>query len=365
MPEPQRDYYDILGVPRDADEKTIKSAFRDLALKYHPDRNKAPEAEERFKAIAEAYAVLSNPQKRAAYDAGGLADGIGVSLEDLFRDMDVGDLLSGLGFDDTSIFDRFLHRRAPGPARGADLEVELEITLERVRTGGQETVRLSHPVSCPTCHGSGAHPDTPPRRCETCQGTGQQVLSRRQQGMVWQHMTTCQGCHGRGDIIEKPCPDCAGRGQTARAEALMVTIPVGVEEGMALRIPGRGLPSREVGGPPGDVLVVVHSQPDARFERHGADLWRFATVRVVDAVLGTHLEVPTLDGPTTVTVPPGTQADTVLRLSGKGLPVYGRPAHGHLYLRLRVQVPEHLSAEERTLYERLPALQQSAPQETS
>ena len=145
MPVTQRDYYEVLGVPRDADEKAIKAAFRDLALKYHPDRNKAPDAEEKFKEIAEAYAVLSNPQKRAEYDAGGFQWGGGAAPEDLFRGVDFGDLFSGFGFGGGGIFDRFFHRRAPGPPRGADLEVELEIPLERVLTGGQETVRLSHP----------------------------------------------------------------------------------------------------------------------------------------------------------------------------------------------------------------------------
>jgi molecular chaperone DnaJ len=353
MAATQRDYYEVLGVSRDADEKAIKAAFRDLALQYHPDRNKAADAEEKFKEIAEAYAVLSNPQKRAAYDAGGVP--WGGTPEDLFRGVDFGDLFSGFGFGG-SIFDRFFHRRAPGPPRGADLEVELVIPLERVLTGGQETVRLTHPTPCATCHGTGAPPDTPPRRCEACNGTGQRVDSRRDRGVLLQQITTCPSCHGRGNIIDKPCTDCHGRGEMEREEELTVTIPLGVEEGMALRIPGHGLPSRDPGGTPGDLLVVVRSTPDARFERHGADLWRLEMVQVPDAVLGTRLEVPTLDGHATVTVPPGTQPDTVLRLPHKGLPVFGNPERGDLYLRVRVHIPEQVSAEERTLYERLRTL---------
>lgn len=347
-------------MPRDADDKAIKSAFRDLALTYHPDRNKAPEAEEKFKEIAEAYAVLSNPQKRTDYDAG-VFHGAGMTPEDLFRDIDFGDLFGGfggLGFGGGSMFDRFFpgHRRAPGPPRGADLEVAIAIPLQRVCSGGQETVLVARLAPCDTCHGSGAHPDTPPRRCETCQGSGQQVNSRRDQGVILQQISTCRGCHGRGTLIDKPCADCAGQGQIERQETLTVTIPVGVEEGMALRVPGHGLPSRETGGTCGDLFVVVRTQPDARFERHGKDLWHLESVPLVDAVLGTQMQVPTLDGPATVTIPPGTQPDTVLRLAGKGLPAFGSPGRGHLYLRLRVQVPEQLTAEERQLYERLRAL---------
>ncbi len=353
MPATQRDYYEVLGVPRDADAKTIKAAFRDLALQYHPDRNKAADAEEQFKEIAEAYAVLSNPQKRAEYDAGGVQ--WGGAPEDLFRGVDVGDLFSGFGFGGGSIFDRFF-RRPPGPSRGADLEVELAIPLERVLTGGQETVRLTRPIPCTPCHGSGAHPDTPPRHCEACHGTGQRIDSRRDRGVLLQQMTTCPTCHGRGNVIDKPCAECHGRGEMAREEELTVTIPIGVEEGSALRLPGHGLPSHDASGAPGDLLVVVHSTPEARFERHGNDLWRLEAVEVTDAVLGTQRDVPTLEDHVTVTIPPGTQPDTVLRFPGHGLPEFRRQTRGNLYLRVRVHVPEQLSTEEHQLYERLQAL---------
>jgi molecular chaperone DnaJ len=175
---------------------------------------------------------------------------------------------------------------------------------------------------------------------------------------MFQQITACPTCHGRGSIVDKPCTACHGRGETEHTEEITVTIPLGVEEGMALRIPGHGLLSREATGPPGDLFVVVHSAPDARFERQGADLWRSETVPLVDAVLGTTLEIPTLDAHVTVTVPPGTQPETVLRLHGKGLPAYGQSRRGSLYLRLRVHVPERLSAEERQLYERLRMIRQ-------
>lgn len=364
MATTSRDYYEILGVARDADEKTIKDAFRALALQYHPDRNKASDAEEKFKEIAEAYTVLSNPQKRAVYDAGDMTGVAGVAPEDLFSGIDVSDLFGGLdpGFGGEGLFERFFgHRRPRGPRQGTHLEMVIVVPLERVRTGGEETVHVARPVTCTVCHGAGAPPDTPPRRCESCQGTGQRTTSQSDRGVLFQQITPCPTCHGRGSIIDKPCAECHGRGEVERTEDLTVTIPVGVEEGMALRVPGHGLPSPEANGPPGDLFVVVHSAPDVRFERHGADLWHVETIPLVDAVLGTTLDVPSLDSPVTVTVPPGTQPETVLRLQGKGLPAYGQRIRGSLYLRLRVQVPEQLSAEERTLYERLRMVRQQAP----
>jgi molecular chaperone DnaJ len=360
MPTTSRDYYEVLGVPRDADQKAIKDAFRTLALQYHPDRNKEPGAEERFKEIAEAYAVLADPQKRAAYDAGGVAGVRGFSPEDLFSGIDFEDIFGGLGFDfgGGGLFDRFFRRqrRPAGPPRGQDLEVELEVPLARVATGGEETVHFRHPAVCAPCHGSGAQAGTTPRRCDACHGTGQHVTSRRESGITFQQITTCPTCHGRGTIIDTPCSECQGRGEVTREETLTVTIPIGVEEGMALRIPGRGLPSREASGTPGDVFVVVRSAPDPRFARRGADLWHEETVPAVEAILGTDLDVPTLDGPTTVAVPPGTQPDTVLRLRGKGLPEFGGDRRGDLYVRLRVHIPERLSAAERNLYEQVRAL---------
>lgn len=364
MATTSRNYYDILGVAPEADEKTIKDAFRALALQYHPDRNKAPDAEEKFKEIAEAYAVLSNPQKRAAYDAGGMTGVGGFTPEDLFSGIDFSDLFGGLdlGFGGESIFERFFRPRRPqGPRQGDHLEAVIAVPLERVLTGGEETVHVTRPIPCAVCHGSGAPPDTPPRRCDACQGTGQRTTSRRDSGVMFQQITSCPTCHGRGSLIDKPCAACHGRGETERSEEIKVAIPVGVKEGMTLRLFGHGLPSHVANGAPGDLFVVVHTAPDARFERQGADLWRLETIPVVDAVLGTTLDVPTLDGHATVTIPPGTQPETVLRLHDKGLPEYGQSRRGSLYLRLHVHVPERLSAAERTLYERLRSAGQQEP----
>ena len=357
MPATRRDYYEVLGVARDASHKAIKDAFRSLAMKYHPDRNKAPDAEEKFKEIAEAYAVLSDPGKRAQYDHGGFAGVADFTAEDLFGGIDFGDIFGdmGFGFDFGAggIFDRLFRHRRPGPARGQDLEVELRVPLERIDTGGEETLRYSRAVRCATCGGSGAKPGTEPRRCEACGGSGHRVIShdqKREKGSVrFQQVTLCPECDGRGTLIDHPCPDCQGRGQVEKEEALKVQIPAGIEEGTALRIRGHGMPGETASAPPGDLFVTVRSAPDARFERVGADLWRRETLEVVDAVLGTRLQVPTLTGEVEVRVPSGTQPDEVLRLRGKGLPRFEESGRGDLNLRIEVQIPEQLSAEERSL----------------
>lgn len=356
----QRDYYEVLGVAKDADQKAIKDAFRGLALKYHPDRNKAPGAEERFKEIAEAYAVLSDPKKRADYDARGFAGVAGFSQQDLFSGINFEDIFGGLNFDfgGGGPFEGFFHRRRAGPRRGANVEVELFVSLERVASGGEESVRLMRPVTCPACHGSGGKDGAAPVQCQACGGSGRLTRSRREEKehVLIQQITLCPHCQGRGSLIEHPCPDCRGSGEVEREESLTVKIPVGVEEGMALRIPGKGLPSPDPSGGNGDLFVVVRSRRDARFERAGADLLRLESIALTDAVLGAKLEVPTLDGSASVSVPPGTQPDAVLRLKGKGLPVFGGGHRGDLYLRIGVRVPERLTREERELYERLRAL---------
>jgi molecular chaperone DnaJ len=350
----------VLGVPKNADGKAIKDAFRKLALQYHPDRNKAPGAEERFKEIAEAYAVLSDPKKRAEYDTRGFEGVAGFSREDLFGGIDFEDLFGGLNFDfgqGGGLFNHFFHRRQTGPVRGSNIEVELTIPLERVVSGGEEKVRLPYQTACSACHGSGAAAGTQPRTCSACNGTGQQTTRRSETrdktNVVIQQISICPSCGGRGSVIDKPCLECGGKGKTTHEEVLSVTIPVGVEEGMALRLSGRGMPSREQGGQPGDLFVVVRSAPDPRFERDGADLWRNESISVVDAVLGTKLNVPTLDHSAEVTVPPGTQPYAVLRVRGKGLPEFGGRKHGDLYLRILVHIPEHLSSEERGIYQQL------------
>ncbi len=355
----QQDYYEVLGVPRNADQKAIKDAFRQLALKFHPDRNKEPGAEDRFKQIAEAYAVLSDPKKRTAYDAGGFEGVSGFSPEDLFANIDFGDLFGGMGFDfgGGGPFGSFFGSRRAGPARGQDIQVVLPVSLDRVASGGPETVRFQHSQVCPECKGSGAKSGTEPKKCSACGGTGQKVHSQSKGNVRFQQVSTCPDCQGRGSTIEHPCPTCQAQGQIEKEERLQIDVPRGAEEGMVLRVAGQGFPSPESNGAPGDLLVILRTISDPRFEREEADLWHTAPLEIADAVLGTTLKVPTLDKPVDVKVPPGTQPDTVLRVRGRGLPLFGRDTRGNLYVRLKLHVPDHLEADERDLYQRVRTLQ--------
>jgi molecular chaperone DnaJ len=353
----------VLGIARDADVKAIQDAFRALALKYHPDRNKSPQAEERFKQIAEAYAILSDPKKRAQYDSSGFAGVAGFSPEDLFGGINFDDIFGGAGFGfdfGGRLFDHFFHRRRHGPERGANVEIELSIPLTRIESGGEETVRYHRPVACPECHGNGARTGTQPRTCTICGGSGRLIRTQGEHKdnhqITLQQVSSCPHCHGKGRIVDQPCPMCSGHGEVEQEETLSVTIPKGAEEGMALRVPGHGLPSSEAGGVPGDLYVVVRSLHDPRFVRDGADLWHSVNLPVPDAVLGTTLEVPTLDGHASVTIPAGTQPDSVLRLQGKGLPDFGGNSHGDLFVRIQLQVPQHPSPQENALYQQLRAL---------
>jgi molecular chaperone DnaJ len=356
----QRDYYEVLGVPREADAKTIRDAFRKLALQYHPDRNKEPDAEERFKEIAEAYGILSDPDKRAKYDAGGFGGVAGFSTEDIFGGIDLGDIFGDLGHGfGGSIFDRlFRHGGAPA-GRGRDLEVLLTVPLATIATGGKETVRFDRPATCDACTGSGARTGTTPKTCDECGGSGQKTIRQgREEGVQFRQITTCPRCQGQGQVIEDPCPQCHGSGRINKAESLQVTVPAGAEEGLALRIPGHGFPGVGAAAA-GDLFVIVRSEPDARFQRLGADLWRHERLEVADAVLGVRRQVPTLNGEVEVRIPEGTQPDEVLRLRGKGLPIGGTGARGDLNIRIEVHIPEHPTAEERALYEQLRALADS------
>jgi molecular chaperone DnaJ len=357
----------VLGVGKDADPKAIKDSFRKLALKYHPDRNKEPGAEERFKEIAAAYAVLSDPKKRTEYDSRGFAGVAGFSEQDLFGGINFDDIFSGLNFNfggrDGGLFNGFFgrHRQHKGPQRGGDIEASLSVSLDRIAHGGEEVVRVSHPATCSACHGSGGQGGAAARSCEACKGTGRITQSQRaaEHQVFIQHVSTCPACQGRGSVIEHPCAQCNGSGQENREEILSLKIPRGIAEGMALRIAGKGMPSPDAGGDAGDLLVVVHAQPDPRFERNGADLLRREYVALTDAVLGTTLNVPTLEASVSVQLPPGTQPGTVLRLEGKGLPEFGSDRQGEMYLHIMIRVPEKLSNEAWKLYEQLRVLEKS------
>ncbi len=332
----ERDYYEVLGVPRDADAKTIKDAYHNLAMKWHPDRNKGPDAEERFKEIAKAYAVLSDSKKRAKYDARGFEGIAHYSHDDLFRNIDLGSIFGDLGFGfgpgGESIFDRFFQERPAQPAHGRDLRVTLQVPLERIAAGGYETVSYTRTEVCPACHGHGTKSGSPPAHCKACNGTGHQVVGRKAQqrdgtSIRFEQITGCPVCQGAGAIVEEPCNKCGGSGYIERESAVRIRIPPGIEEGAVLRIPGHGLVDQHSRAP-GDLYVAIYSKPDRRFQRRGADLWRSETLAIEDAVLGTRIIVPTLDGEVEVRVPSGVQPDEVLRLRGKGLPRTGNGVRG-------------------------------------
>lgn len=359
MANSKRDYYEILGVSRDSSPEDIKEAFRNLTLKFHPDRNKAPDAEEKFKEIAEAYAVLSNPQKRSEYNVRGFAGVAGYTPEDLFSGIDFGDIFSdvGFGFDRESMFERFFHPRARRPRRGRDMQVGLTVPLECIASGGEEPVHIQRPMICTVCNGSGVAAGSTISECSECKGSGRKIIKqRREKGVSFQEIITCPFCHGKGKIIEELCHECGGRGEVLRDDVLTVTIPVGAEEGMSLRIPGHGFPSSFRGAAPGDLYIIVSTAPDPRFERRGADLWRVERIKLVDAVLGITLSVPSLKGSLKVKVPAGSQPNDVLKLDNQGLPFYGGAGRGNLNIRLAVQIPEKLSSQERKLYEQLQSL---------
>ena len=244
----------------------------------------------------------------------------------------------------------------PSARRGADIETTLRVALERVALGGEESLLLSRPATCPACRGSGGQDGAVRRRCEACQGTGHITHSHYDEEPIVQHIIPCVTCYGHGTLIDHPCATCRGTGTIARDETLTVTVPRGVADDTVLRVAGLGMASPDAAGSAGDLLVRVQAQHDPRFERDGADLLRNETIALTDAVLGTTRTVPTLDKTSRLRIPPGTQPGTVLRLLGKGLPVFGSKRHGELQVRIRVQVPDRLSPEERALYERLRAL---------
>ena len=257
MTNKERDYYDILGIPRDADKKNIKEAYHRLAMKWHPDRNKSPEAEEKFKEIAKAYAILSDPNKRARYDAHGFEGVAHYSHDDLFRNVDLGSLFGDLGFGfgpgGDSIFDRFFGRaKHEQSGRGQDIQVKLDVPLNRIAEGGEQVLRYTRPTQCNKCHGHGTSDGQPPPVCSACNGSGHKVVQSKQTSgdqntIHFQQLLTCPECHGRGVSPTERCHVCHGTGQINEPQTLKLTIPKGIEEGMTLRIPGHGFPGQHPG----------------------------------------------------------------------------------------------------------------------
>jgi molecular chaperone DnaJ len=349
------DYYEVLGVRRDADAETIKNAFRQLARRYHPDISTEPDAEQRFKEIAEAYGVLSDPAKRASYDAQGSAGLAGITAEDLWGGIDFADIFGSGAAPFGSLFERLFGAPMAGPPRGQDVHLDLIISLDEVLTGAKQAVTIRRPGPCPQCAGSGSRSGTAPRRCPDCGGTGERVVARRHGPLMVRQVTTCPQCQGRGRVVDQPCPACGASGRAVREDKVTIGIPVGIPEGATLRLAGHGMPSPLPGGAPGDAYVSIRTGADLRFKRVGADLWSDLHIQVPDAALGVTATVPVLQGQVQVRVPPGTQPGSVLRVGGEGLPRYGEHGRGSLNLTVILDIPRQLSARKRQLYEQLRA----------
>jgi len=354
----KRDYYEILGVSRDASQEGIKSAYRKLALKYHPDKNpgNTKEAEEKFKEISEAYAVLSDPTKRAQYDRFGHAGISGrYTYEDIFRGSDIEDILKDFGFRGfgfggglfEDLFEGFFGRtarRPGGPPRGADLEYDLEIDLRDAAFGLDTKIKTQHHEKCPVCGGSGAKPGTRPVKCPACRGSGQMHYSHG----FFSVSQTCSRCGGQGQTIETPCSACRGTGKVRRARNISMKVPPGVETGSRLRIRGEG-EAGDRGGPPGNLFVNIYVKEDKTFSRHGDDILCEVPISFSQAALGAEVEVPTLEGKAMMKVPAGTQSGKIFRLRGKGMPSLHGYARGDEHVRVVVQTPTNLTSREREL----------------
>lgn len=346
----KRDYYEVLGVDRGADKKEIKRAYRRLAKKYHPDVSDDPAAAEKFKEISEAYAVLSDDEKRRRYDQFGHAGMDGFSQEDIFSNINFEDIFSGLGFDVGNIFDMFGFGRGRrrGPQRGADLEYTLEISLEDAYSGLETDIRVPHTKKCPVCKGTRAEPGTGTRTCSTCGGSGQVRQVRNTILGQMMNISTCPDCQGEGTVVEKPCSNCNGRGIVKKTSTIHVKIPPGVETGSRLRIPGEGEMGLR-GGQPGDLYVVIKVKPHRIFERDGANLYTEKPISFVQAALGDTVKVPTLDRPVKLRIPAGTQSGTTFRVKGHGMPHLKRNGYGNLYVKVKVVTPRKLSSRQKEL----------------
>ncbi len=340
----KRDFYETLGVVKTASEAELKAAFRKTAMVCHPDRNPGDkQAEARFKELNEAYQHLSDPQKRAAYDryghaafdqAGGMGDGFGASMSDIFDDL-FGDIMGRRGGG----------RTTSGKERGADLRYNLEISLEDAYKGKNASVKLPTSIACEACSGTGAKPGSKPTVCKTCAGHGR---VRAQQGF-FAIERTCPTCHGRGQIIENPCDKCTGLGRVTRERTLAVNVPAGVEDGTRIRLSGEGEAGMRGGGP-GDLYIFLAIKPHPFFQRDGADLYCRVPISMVQAALGGEFTVRTLDGgDAKVRVPEGCQSGRQLKLRGKGMPILRSRDLGELYIQTVVETPQSLTRRQREL----------------
>ena len=359
----KRDYYDILGVQKGASSDEIKSAYRRLAMQYHPDRNKDGGAEAKFKEISEAYAVLSDDNKRGAYDQYGHdAFSQQFSQEDIFRGTDFESIFRNSGFysdDDFGTFENmfssffgqqgFAQQR--GPSKGRDLQIELDITLEDAFRGVEKEISPRRLVTCPRCSGGRAEPGSTVRKCLNCNGTGQARTVRRGGFMQFVSVTTCRNCHGTGKTIDKECTTCSGRGSVESHDKLLIRIPAGARSGLVLRLKGEGEASPN-GGRAGDLFAVISVEGHGTFEVDGLNLVMDRKISFSQAALGAEITVPTIDGSkATLKVPAGTQSHTLFRLRGQGMPDVNEKHRGDQIVRVIIETPAKLSKHQRELLE--------------
>jgi len=355
----KQDYYDVLNVSRNASKRDIKKAYRKLALKYHPDRNKSQEAEEKFKEISEAYAVLSDNEKRMQYDRFG-HEGISsrYTWDDIFRSADFERVFRDLGFGFGgfgTIFGMFFRGGGPrryGPRRGADIQYDVEISLEEAAFGLNKEMKVPGFDSCDNCHGSGVKPGTSPNKCPECNGTGE---IRRTRSFGYMHFTEvemCRKCRGKGVLIESLCRKCKGTGIVQHLRRIKLKIPRGIDNGYSLRLVGEGKLGVQ-GGPQGDLYVVVHVKPHEIFKRSGSDLYYEAHIGFPQVALGTRIQVPTLDGKARLKIPAGTQTGTMFRLRQKGVPHLHGWGRGDQFIRVIVRTPTKLSRHQKKLLSEL------------
>jgi molecular chaperone DnaJ len=355
----KRDYYEVLGVQKNASKEEIKDTYRKLAMQYHPDRNKATDAEEKFKEISEAYAVLSDVQKRQQYDNLGhsgfdqryTSEDIfrGADFDSVFRDMNFGDIFrsifgGGGGFGGGG----FGEERN----RGQDIGFDLEVTLEEAAKGVEKEIQIPRTEKCDVCGGSGASPGTTARICPRCNGAGKIQNMRKSSFAMYVQVTACPTCRGRGKIIETPCSNCSGSGLVRKRRKISVHIPMGIDDGYQLRLRGEGEMAPN-DGEPGDLYVMVHVAPNPLFVRDGDDLYRVEMINYPQAALGAEITVPTLEGPTTLKIHPGTQAGVTIRIRSKGMPRLRGYGKGDLLVKIGIAVPEKLTSQQRALLEQL------------
>lgn len=354
----KRDYYEVLGVDKSSDKKTIKKAYRKLAMKYHPDVSDDPESADKFKEISEAYGVLSDAEKRKTYDQYGHAGMGGYSQEDIFNNINFEDIFKGFGFGGNSagnggfetIFDLFGFGGGSrnGPRQGDDLAYNLDITLEEAAKGFEKDIEIYHDKTCPNCHGSKSEPGTTPQTCPECGGSGQvRHVSNTPLGQ-FATVRPCGTCHGEGKIIETPCSNCNGKGIVKHRSTIHIKVPHGVETGNRVRVTGEGNAGVR-GGPPGDLYVLIRVKEHELFKREGADLIYNMPISFVQASLGDTVEVPTLDGRADLRIPAGTQSGTSFRMKGHGMPHMNWSGKGNLYVKVKVITPKKLSDRQKEL----------------